>query len=88
LFAVACAVSPAARARTGRPRLARRLVGGCRDGARRPPAYLKKGAFLITLTKKLPSAHFDVLEEEMYTMSWGGATVFLHRKRTEPPVES
>ena len=42
------------------------------------------GAFAITLTRRLPSPHFDVLEEESFTMSWGGATVFIQRKKTLP----
>lgn len=40
-------------------------------------AGLKKGAFFITLTKRLPSSHFKVLENELYTMSWGAG---------EPPL--
>ena len=47
-------------------------------------ARLKMGAFAITLTRALPSPHFDVLEEECFTMSWGGATVFIQRKRSLP----
>ncbi|CAM9354360.1 unnamed protein product [Chrysoparadoxa australica] len=45
---------------------------------------LKLGAFVITFTKKLPSAHFNLLEFEMYQMSWGGATVFIQQKKVAP----
>ena len=44
---------------------------------------LKKGAFLISLTKQLPSDDFVVLEYEMYKMSWGDATIFLSQKITD-----
>jgi len=47
-------------------------------------AALKKGAFFITLTKRLPSSHFEVLENELYQMSWGGATVYIQQKTTDP----
>ena len=47
-------------------------------------AALKLGAFVITFTRRLPSEQFDVLEEECLTMSWGGATVFIQRKKTLP----
>lgn len=42
------------------------------------------GSFFITLTKRLPSSHFKVLESEMYNMSWGGATVYVQQKVTHP----
>ena len=49
---------------------------------------LKKGAFFITLTKKLPSASFTVLYQKVFKMSWGGATVFIQQKLTDPvPLE-
>lgn len=44
---------------------------------------LKKGAFFITFTKRLPSPEFAVLEYEMHQMSWGAATVYIHQKTTE-----
>ncbi|CAM9155971.1 unnamed protein product [Heterosigma akashiwo] len=47
-------------------------------------ASLKKGAIFITFTRRLPSTHFEVLEHEMYQMSWGGATVYIQQKTTEP----
>jgi len=49
---------------------------------------LKRGAIFITLTRRLPSTHFEVLEHEMYQMSWGGATVYIQQKTTDPvPVD-
>ena len=45
---------------------------------------LKRGAIFITFTKRLPSPHFDVLEHQMYQMSWGPATVYIQQKVTEP----
>jgi SAM-dependent methyltransferase len=45
---------------------------------------LKKGAFVITLTKQLPSDEFAVLEYEMQKMSWGDATLFILQKTTDP----
>lgn len=45
---------------------------------------MKRGSFFITLTKRLPIADFDVLEYELHDMSWGGATVYIHQKSTEP----
>eukprot|EP01041_Mallomonas_annulata_P007443 gene7443-15223_t len=44
---------------------------------------MKRGAFFITFTKRLPSTEFAVLEYEMHQMSWGGATVYIHQKTTE-----
>jgi hypothetical protein len=38
------------------------------------------GSFGITFTKRLPSAKWKVLESEVYTMSWGSATVFIQQK--------
>ena len=45
---------------------------------------LKKGAFVITFTKRLPASDFNVLEYELHDMSWGGATVYIMQKTTEP----
>ena len=45
---------------------------------------LKKGAFFIALTKRLPSSDFVVLEHSMYHMSWGDATVYIMQKINEP----
>ena len=49
----------------------------------RRAARLKRGAFFITFTKKLPSDHFEVRESELHQMSWGGATVFVQRRDGE-----
>lgn len=38
------------------------------------------GAYGITFTKRLPSAKWKVLESEVYSMSWGSATVFIQQK--------
>jgi len=38
------------------------------------------GSFFVTFTKRLPSAKWEVLEAVMEQMSWGGATVFIHKK--------
>lgn len=34
--------------------------------------FLKPGSFVITFTKSLPSKEFQLLEQEMHLMSWGG----------------
>jgi SAM-dependent methyltransferase len=44
---------------------------------------LKKGAFVISLTKQFPSDEFQVLEYEMYKMSWGDATIFISQKTVD-----
>ena len=45
---------------------------------------MKKGAFIISVTKRLPIEDFVVLEFNMYPMSWGEATVYIMQKVTEP----
>jgi hypothetical protein len=47
---------------------------------------LRKGAFFISLTKRLPSSEFVVLEYEMYRMSWGEATVYIMQKQTDAKI--
>lgn len=42
---------------------------------------LASGAFVVTFTRRLPSPAFEVLELEEYKMTWGTATVFIHRKK-------
>lgn len=49
-------------------------------------AGMKKGAFFISLTKRLPGPDFIVLEFELYKMSWGEATIFIMQKNTEPRI--
>lgn len=44
---------------------------------------MKKGSFIVTLTKRLNSSDFQVLEYELHEMSWGGATVYIHQKTTD-----
>jgi SAM-dependent methyltransferase len=41
---------------------------------------LKEGAYVITLTKRLNSPCFKLLDSTQYTMSWGYATVHVHRR--------
>lgn len=38
---------------------------------------LRTGAYFITFTRPLPSLCFDVLENEIFNMSWGSATVYI-----------
>eukprot|EP00941_MAST-03F_sp_MAST-3F-sp1_P004962 g4962.t1 len=38
------------------------------------------GAFLITLTKRIPSENFRLLDFEKMPMSWGNATVYIQKK--------
>ena len=52
---------------------------------------MQKGSFLITVTKRIPTAEFSVLEYEMHPTSWGSATVYIQQKQTEahePQVDS
>ena len=44
------------------------------------------GAFVITFTKRLPNPDFVVVEQQMYDMSWGKATVFISQKTTEAEI--
>jgi hypothetical protein len=46
-------------------------------------AGLRRGSFVITLTKRLPSQDFEICEYEMHEMSWGTATVYIQQKITE-----
>lgn len=50
-------------------------------------AGLKKGAFVITFTKRVPSPDLHVVEQEMYQMSWGQATVFIQQKITDSRMD-
>lgn len=52
--------------------LMKRMAASC--------ASLKKGAFIITFTKKLNGPEFDVVDQDLHVMSWGGATVYIQRK--------
>mmetsp|Transcript_39165 Transcript_39165/g.67719 ORF Transcript_39165/g.67719 Transcript_39165/m.67719 type:complete len:317 (-) Transcript_39165:408-1358(-) len=45
--------------------------------------YLRPGARFITLTKKLTSDKFDVLERRQYAMSWGPATCFIQVRKKD-----
>jgi len=41
---------------------------------------LSPGAFFVTFTKGLTSDEFELMERKRYKMSWGPATVFIHRR--------
>jgi SAM-dependent methyltransferase len=41
---------------------------------------LKPGTYFVTLTKQLKSSFFDVVYSKQYRMSWGVATVHIHRR--------
>ena len=49
---------------------------------------MKKGSFVISVTKRLPSNDFTVLEYEMYKMSWGEATIFILQKHNDPKSDA
>ena len=53
------------------------------EGMSREAEKLKPGAYFITFTKGLSSEKFEVLERKRYKMSWGPATVFIHRRLNE-----
>jgi len=42
--------------------------------------FLKPGSIFVTLTKQLKSPYFDVTLSKQYRMSWGIATVHIHRR--------
>ena len=44
---------------------------------------MKPGAIFVTFTKGLMSKKFEVLERKRHKMSWGPATVFIHRRLNE-----
>jgi len=46
---------------------------------------LRKGTYVISLTKKIKSDHFQCLESKQYRMSWGYATVHTQIKIKDPP---
>lgn len=52
------------------------LIAGIAERAER----LKPGAYVVTFTKGLESRAFEVLDKRRYKMSWGPATVFIHRR--------
>ena len=43
--------------------------------------HMDKGTFFITFTKELCFDSWEVLDAKRYNMSWGAATVFIHRKK-------
>ncbi|CAN0100000.1 unnamed protein product, partial [Hapterophycus canaliculatus] len=38
---------------------------------------------VVTFTKGLDSSAFEILSKRAFGMSWGPATVFIHRRRAE-----
>jgi SAM-dependent methyltransferase len=48
-------------------------------------ARMKEGSVFVTLTQRLPSEeHWEVVDDTLMVMSWGGATVYTQRKKTPP----
>ena len=45
---------------------------------------MREGAFCVTFTKRLPSGLWKVLEFETHRMSWGSATIYIHKKVSGP----
>lgn len=45
--------------------------------------YMKLGSFFITVSKKLPSTEWVVVDHCMLPTSFGEATVYIHQKQTE-----
>ncbi|GMI09361.1 hypothetical protein TrLO_g6810 [Triparma laevis f. longispina] len=41
---------------------------------------MKAGSYLVTFTKGIISDAFELVEKKRYVMSWGPATVFIHRR--------
>jgi len=50
------------------------------DGVSFKAEALKPGAFVVTFTKGLTSNAFEIMERKRYKMSWGPATVYIHRR--------
>lgn len=51
--------------------------------------YMKKGSYIITLTKPLPGLAFELIQQKKYEMSWGATTVNIYRVAVgglEPPT--
>ena len=45
---------------------------------------MKKGSFFVSFTKRLASTDFQIVDHEMYKMSWGEVTVYIMQKMTDP----
>ncbi|CAM9418751.1 unnamed protein product [Ectocarpus sp. 4 AP-2014] len=50
------------------------------DALARQAEELKPGSIVVTFTKGLDSTAFEVLSKRRFEMSWGPATVFIHRR--------
>ena len=48
---------------------------------------MRPGAWLITLTRRVESDDFELVDKRNYSMSWGTATCFVHRRRPEEESE-
>jgi len=59
-----------------------RLMSKLADLAER----LRPGAFVVTLTRRLPSPLFHVDDSKLYQMSWGGATVVIQHRLHDADV--
>lgn len=44
---------------------------------------MKKGAFFVSISRRLTCSDFVVLENELHHMSWGDATIFIMQKTTD-----
>ncbi|CBJ26518.1 conserved unknown protein [Ectocarpus siliculosus] len=53
------------------------------DALARQAEELKPGSIVVTFTKGLDSTAFEVLSKRRFEMSWGPATVFIHRRRLD-----
>ena len=49
-------------------------------------SLLRPGSFFLTTTFPLPSDEFELLEESKMAQSWGGATMYIQRKKTPEPT--
>jgi hypothetical protein len=49
---------------------------------------MRPGAWIITLTRKLESDSFDLVEKRNYSMSWGTATCYVQQRRTDAAVQA
>jgi len=54
----------------------------------RKAEILKKGAYVLTLTKTLQSTQFELVESKAYIMSWGTGTVHTQRHTVDPVAKT
>ena len=53
------------------------------EGISKAAKKCKKGSWLLTLTKKLPDSDWDCVLSIKLKMSWGDATIHIHKKISE-----